>query len=152
MLNMILLFYEKVVWDQFFPVNFFLVYSNINTKIEIKYIIIEIKRPWCWESYRRLQKKGMTEDEMVDSLTDSIDMNLGKLQEIVLDRKAWRAAVHGVTKTWTWLSDWTTGNTEISQNNFCLLTVKLWTCIFTLFIIISLEINFVVFYKDIVPW
>ena len=42
-------------------------------------------------------------------------------------------------------------NTEISQNNFCLLTVKLWTCIFTLFIIISLEINFVVFYKDIVP-
>ena len=37
MLNMILLFYEKVVWEQFFPVNFFLVYSNINTKIEIKY-------------------------------------------------------------------------------------------------------------------
>ena len=76
MLNMILLFYEKVVWDQFFPVNFFLVYSNINTKIEIKYIIIEIKRPWCWESYRRLQKKGMTEDEMVDSLTDSNNLDL----------------------------------------------------------------------------
>ena len=50
---------------------------------------------------RRLQKKGMTEDKMVDSLIDSIDMNLGKLREIVLDRKAWRAAVHGVTKTWT---------------------------------------------------
>ena len=49
MLNMILLFYEKVVWDQFFLVNFFLVYSNSNTKIKIKYVIIEIKRPWCWE-------------------------------------------------------------------------------------------------------
>jgi len=43
----------------------------------------------------------MTEDEMVDSLIDSIDMNLGKLREIVLDRKVWHAAVHGVTETWT---------------------------------------------------
>ena len=38
---------------------------------------------------------------MVDSLIDSIDMNLGKLREIVLDRKVWHAAVHGVTETWT---------------------------------------------------
>ena len=38
---------------------------------------------------------------MVDSITDSMDMNLSKLQEMVKDREAWRAAVHGVTKSWT---------------------------------------------------
>ena len=44
----------------------------------------------------------------LDSITDSMDMSLSKLQEIVKDRKAWHAAVHGVAKRQTWLSDWAT--------------------------------------------
>ena len=40
-------------------------------------------------------------------ITDSMDKSLSKLQEMVKDRKAWRTAVHGITKTQTWLSDWT---------------------------------------------
>ena len=40
----------------------------------------------------------MSEDEMVDGITDAMDMNLGKLWEMVRDREAWHAAVHGVTK------------------------------------------------------
>ena len=49
----------------------------------------------------------MTEDEMLsmmDSIIDSMDRSLSKLQDIVKDRKAWHAAVHGVTKSWTQLN------------------------------------------------
>jgi len=41
----------------------------------------------------------------LDGITDSMDMSFGELQELVLDREAWRAGIHGVTKSWTWLSD-----------------------------------------------
>ena len=53
------------------------------------------------------RRKGRQRMRWVDGITDSVDMGWGRLWQLVMDREVWCAVVHGVTKSWTWLSDWT---------------------------------------------
>ena len=59
---------------------------------------------WPW----RLQSENLVQTLLLTNVTNSVDMSLSKLQRMVMEREAWHAAIHGVTKSWAWLTNWTT--------------------------------------------
>ena len=76
------------------------------------------------------RRRGWQRMRWLDAITDLMDMSLSKLQELVLDREAWHTAVHGVSKSWTRLSDWT----ELIDRDSQMISIRIWdTLDFTIY-------------------
>ena len=109
--------------------------EGLMLKLKLQYFghlmwrVDSLERLWCWEGLGA-GGEGDNRGWWLDGITDLIDVSLSELWELVMDRESWRAAIHGVAKIWTWLSDWTEWETGHDftwiNNNVSFVLVILW--------------------------
>ena len=104
--------------------------ERLMLKLKLQYFGHLMQRTDSFEKtlmLRRIEgrrRRGQQRLRWLDGITDSMDMSLGELQELTMDREACRAAVHGVENCWTWLSDWT----ELPDTVISFFSWLYWLC------------------------
>ena len=95
--------------------------EGLMLKLKLQYFGYLMRRAYSFEKILMLGKsegrrrRGRQRMSWFYDITNSMDMSLSKLRELVMDRETWRAAVHGVVKSWTWLSNWTELNPGVPR-------------------------------------